>query len=96
MSEYAGIGVTFVGMGFFVILGVSAYFLYQMSRFWRQLADREGFYTEGEKFAGMKYFKSKGIDFDEIEAKQSQSFRKRLEKEIIDDFFREKESKSKK
>lgn len=93
MSEIIEIGSIFLGIGGMVVFFVGAYFLYQMSRIWKLISDKEENYDLLEEMNLMKYSKEKGFDIEKekmkrkVFQKNKKNFRKKVEEEIYDSMF---------
>jgi len=85
------IGELFVGIGAMLILCAVAYFVYQASRFYKQCADKEDDYNDAEIIALRKTTKGMNIDIDKFrldrDVMKQKSFRKKLEKKIVEEYF---------
>jgi len=94
-GEIAGIGMIFVGIGI-------TYLLYQLGRFYKTSADLEERYALVQIATLNKTAKKKNIDLDKEKQKlrtlnmmeKKRSFRKSLEEEIINDFFKNTDGKT--
>lgn len=87
----------FFFVGFAVLIGtlIVAYLLYQYIRILRMLADKEEAYTDTEIVALDELLKrTKPLIWQHkklIEIQNKKSFRKRLEEELVKDFFEDRE-----
>jgi len=99
MTEF--IAELMVGFAMMVFVLVGSYFFYQMARSIKSGIDKEETYNIVEELGLEKYASTKGIDVQKELAKRdifskkkrTRSFKRRLEDEIITDFFG-KESES--
>lgn len=89
----------FIGIGFIIIVSVMSYLMYQLTRVFKNQADKDEKYCLLEEVYLCEYAQKKhGIDLEKEIAKRKmfkpgKNFRKRLENEIYDDLFKEKKVK---
>lgn len=81
----------FTGIGALAVFLVLAYLFYQISRFWKQIADKEAVYIDAEVVAVINAAKKAGIDvdsyFNEQQAQRNPTFKKKLQEQAIKDYF---------
>lgn len=94
MNEAMGI---FVGLGAFVLFLVGSYLAYQIARIYRGIADLDERENTVKILAIDDLAKKKGIDIKKHLVEESiyrrKSFRKKLEEEVINNFFRKDKDK---
>lgn len=102
-SELISLGIFIVSVGLAFFIFAFAYMFWQVARSSKMSVDRDMPYYLMEELQLNKYALEKGIDIDKerakrsiIKVRKSKSFIKRLEEEIITDFFgKEKEEQIK-
>lgn len=98
MSEFAGLGVLILMIAFSVFIFSIGYMFWQLARTTKFSTDRDEAYSLMEILQLNKYALGKGIDIEKEKLKKdifksrTKSFKRRLEEEVIDEFFgKEKE-----
>ena len=78
----------FVGIGVLIVTIVAAYFLYQLARIFKPIADKEEKYGLLEEIALEKHASKKGIDLNKELLKRQQwkkkNFRRKVQDEILE------------
>ena len=97
MSEITEITAIFVGTGMLIVSSVAAWMLYQLSRFVKSFADKEGRFDLFEELVLDKFAQEKVIDLEkkalEREIIRKKGFRKRLEEEMINNLLDAQQNK---
>lgn len=83
----------FAGIGALILIGVFAYLIYQMTRAYKQMADKNEVYNDTEIIAVTDTAKKLGIDLQKYHIMQNKDFAKRLEEETIKEYFEKNQEK---
>lgn len=96
MSDAGAITALLMGLGALAILGMVAYFMFQIARLYRGIADKEEAYENVEEAALDKMATNLGIQVEEFltkrEVRNTKTFKRALEQRMIEELLSKKEN----